>query len=775
MSRIGGKDATPATRRSARISQAGSVTGQSIVTTMTTGGTKTRKRGPLAKVTSRKSNTYGSSGRVGAAEALTLSATGFAQAFQVQRGGAVARDDDDEDDEVDELGAETPRMSGALNGYPRHHSPSVEPEAPTQDGHGLSFEESEGITPSENGFPASIGDTSKSFGPGHEAGMLLRPSHMQPIRSPSEDRYTPPLWQKNLRERQKKLSQQRLPEQALSDYQDEEEVQVEVQAEVQAVPEEHPTQPSPATPEERAAIEKSVDDLVVEEQERLRREGPPQPRSRSRKQASAQRLNSPQLVDEWLGGVEPGLTDEPEWKWWKYVMLSFAGMVGLLLVSQALHAMMSSQYPESAQKYGMMSAVNTRLSRAWYDVADWIMPDEHPAVTKKKDDDFKRGDGTLDDNLMWSRMRRIYEEFDGRMGDMKDTITDLNEHLPDMLVVRRHPDGRREITDEFWHALLSKANTSGNDADWTNFINSNKDKLRDLFGVSVPEGATGARPEAVSRQEFVRFVQQHYEKISDEVDKKVLEAMQGQATHIKTIAQEEARKTIIDSIRLQSLAQSNLLTNYELNLRKTNYFSPGLGALIEPTLTSTTFMDSPRFLGRLARRLALIPLRNPPKSALEKWEEPGDCWCAAPNPAMNGQAQLTVSLPHPVYPEQVTIEHLPMALMPGKKITNAPRLIELWVETDQRAQYQFSHREGVCQDGPVGWTCLGAFAYNIHASNHQQTFDLDAQSPVPVTKAMVRVTSSWGADHTCLYRVRLHGKDAVEDHEYKVRLNDPAE
>lgn len=739
---------------------------------MTTGGTTTRKRGPLAKITSRKSNTYGSSGRVGAAEELTLSATGFAQAFQDQRGGAVARDDDDEEDDVDELGVETPQMSGGLNGYPERSSPSAGLEQSTPEALGLSFEDSDGIDPSENGFSPSFADTSKSFGPGHEAGMLLQPSRvppsrMRPAHSPSNGRRTPPLWQKNMQRRQEKL-----PQRAPPTYEEEQVSRSEVQR-TRTIAEERFTQPRPSSPVHKSAVEPSVDDRLAEEQERLQREGPPEPRHRPPKQAPQQYLNNPQDVDEWLGNVE---NDEPEWKWKKYVTPLFwgaIGLLGLLLTSLALRSMSSGQHPGTAPRVGMVNAVGDRISTAWFEMAEWIKPAERN--NQKEFDNFKTGDGTLDDNLIWSRMHRIYKEFDGRMGDMQHTIKDLDDQLPEMMVVRRHPDGRREITDEFWHALISKADSSSNDADWNKFITNNKDKLRNLLGVHVPDGAKVAHPEAVSRHEFVRFVQEHYEKTSKEVDKKVLEAMQGQVTQIKTVAQEEARKAIIDSIRLQSLAQSNILANWELNNRRPNFFSPGLGALVEPTLTSTTFSDSPRFMGRLARRLALIPLRNSPSSALEKWDEPGDCWCAAPNPAMNGQAQLTVNLPLPIYPEQVTIEHLPMALMPAKKIDNAPRLLEFWVETDQHAQYQILRRDGVCKDGPAGWTCLGAFSYNIYASNHQQTFDLDAQSLVPITRAMVRVTSSWGADHTCLYRVRLHGKDAVEDHDYKVRLNDPAE
>ncbi|KAF2829271.1 hypothetical protein CC86DRAFT_187433 [Ophiobolus disseminans] len=774
MSRLGGKDATPATRRSARISQAGSVTGQSIVTTMTTNGTKSRKRGPLAKVTSRKSNTYGSSGRVGAAEALTLSATGFAQAFQDQRGGAVARDDDDddeEDDDVDELGAETPRMSGALNGYHRGGSASLEPESPAQEAPRMLFEESDGITPSENDFPMSIGDTSKSFGPDHEAGMLARPSRMvpsrmDPSRSPSENRHTP-LWEKNMRRRQQNHPNQGLPGPPLAEYQEEEEVEVEVQAEVQVVAEERRTRPAPASPARKAAIGQPANGVISSEQEHIRREGPPAPRGRSR-QAPAQRLDDPQVVDEWHGNVEPDVKDENEWNWKKYITTAFWCILAFLVASQALRSIMSSKFPESGPT--MASAVASRVAYQWDRLANFIQP-PGGKTEQQEVDAFRAGD----DNIMWNRLYKLNNKFDAEINSLNNTIKEFKHELPEFMIVRRHADGRREITDDFWHALIGKAHSKGSDPVWIDYLKSNEQKLRDFFGKSFDVDGASHWPEAVSRQEFVDTMSVHYKSIAAQVDEKISDAIKGQAAQIKSIAQAEVRQATVDSIRLRALAESNLVANYELTYRKTNYFSSGLGAHIVPTLTSATFLDNPRWYSRLARRVALVPLRNPPKSAMEKWEEPGDCWCAAPNPSMKGQSQLAVSLASSIFPEQVTIEHLPKDMMPGKKITNAPRTLEFWVETDQPAQYQYAHREGVCGSGPAGWTCLGSFTYNIHASNHQQTFDLDAQTSVPITKAMVRVTSNWGADHTCLYRVRLHGRDAVAEHQYNVRLNDPAE
>jgi SUN domain-containing protein 1/2 len=47
-----------------------------------------------------------------------------------------------------------------------------------------------------------------------------------------------------------------------------------------------------------------------------------------------------------------------------------------------------------------------------------------------------------------------------------------------------------------------------------------------------------------------------------------------------------------------------------------------------------------------------------------------------------------------------------------------------------------------------------------------QTFMLDAATTQPVDQVMVRVTENWGADHTCIYRVRFHGRDSLPRHDY---------
>ena len=792
----------PTPRRSGRLSsKAGSIIEQSVVTTMTSGGTRQRKQGPLTKVKARRSNAYGASGRVGAAEELSISATGFAQAFQNQRGDAVARDDekeeeDDEDDSADELNEEA-RMSGAINGNRARRSPAHERSSPPRVTAAFMFSETPDVPFSDEDLAFSIGNTSKSFGMEHEAGMLQENQRRTFLRSSSQQPTPVPRSTLRLVGQSTKVS--------------------------------HGTQATP----DKAAIDESIDDLLAEERARLQREGPGrsrpasrlvprpappsesrpalrpevriEPRAESRPELQPQsrverpseplaelrprsqvhsrsQPSRPDAVKQWLGQVQPGEEysrselpqDEPEWPWLPLVKQAFWGLLafgGLVLLS----ALFSATFSDINPKVGMSTAVGTRVLRSWYGLAEWIMPADRKYNETKVLLTWLHGDGTGDDHLMWSRMWKNHQEYVGKFDALEGAIERVKEQLPEFLVVRRHPDDRLEITDDFWHAFLSKAQSKGDDAEWQEFLKMNSQKVQDLDSSPVDVGKPSSRPQLLHRDEFMSTMKRHYESISADVDSKISQALKTHETQIKTLIQAEARKTLIDSIRLQSLAQSNLVANYELNLKKPNYFSTGLGALVEPGRTSSTFDDSPTWLAGKVKSHTYRATPNPPKAALTRWEEFGDCWCAAPNP-MKGYARLGISLPRLMFPKQVTVEHAPMSMSPTGNVNNAPRNIELWAETDQPIRQHYGQSHNKCLDPADlrgrGYVCLGTFKYNIHASNHVQTFDLDAELSVPTSRVVVQVTSNWGAPNTCIYRMRLHGDDAEEKYNYDVTLND---
>ncbi|KAL6710028.1 hypothetical protein ACN47E_009819 [Coniothyrium glycines] len=751
----------PTPRRSNRLSTKASSVADTAVTNVTTGGTRLRRTGPLTKVKPRKSNAYGASGRVGAAEELSISATGFATAFQNQRGDAFARDDedeeedDDDDDDVDELGADISRMSGALNGSARE--PSSPPEISSRAA-GFSFMESEDITQSEEDLEASIGNTSKSFGPMHEAGMLMSHNNRDlRLSSPQGTSEPTPSYQRTTTRRtfQARTLNAEIPNPAIAQYQN-----------PPSVPRGLMQPPIRPPPVERREIGRAVDQLLAEGQARAARQGNGREARPQQSQGRQNEVNKPHAVNDWLQDVEPHQEDEPEWSLTKVLTWVFWAVLGLAFVVLLGVSMKAHEFPESGPRSpGILTAVGARVSYTMGSIAELIQPPLPPP--EMTEDEKKKAFNDGNDNFLWDRMTSINKKLQTRMDNMQATTETLKDHLPPILIVRQHEGGRYEINDEFWHALIDKVQKEDS-KEWQEYLKRLHQNLDALYNNRDERSDTDSYAKAVSRQEFIEAVEQKYAEISSRVDEKIAEAFRTQRDQIKAVTETQARKTMIENLRLQSLAQSTLLANYELHLRTPNYYSPGLGAYIDPKLTSSTFGDDPGWLGRIMTS----PTMRSPKAALYDWREPGDCWCATPSPGHSDQAQLTVSLGRPVIPKKVTVEHIPMTMMPGRKITNAPRTVELWVQTEKELNYYYSERQVDCSIGMPGWKCLGSFKYNIYAANHVQTFELAAEPSETITKTMLRVVNNWGADHTCLYQVRLHGDDAEKDFDYQVRLND---
>jgi hypothetical protein len=242
-------------------------------------------------------------------------------------------------------------------------------------------------------------------------------------------------------------------------------------------------------------------------------------------------------------------------------------------------------------------------------------------------------------------------------------------------------------------------------------------------------------------------------RVSDHVDNKVLEVV-------------EAHSKELHRISLQSLA----LTNMGIHLKKANFFSSGLDAVINEDLTSPTYTEAhPAWFNRVGRNLMTAPTRRPPSVALERWDEIGDCWCAAPN-VDEGQnyVQLAVKMGYRIRPNQITIEHAPKQIAPNQDVSSAPKHVELWVKSSARAR-----KDGVdntnCVGGGMmsaGWVCLGSVTYDIYATNYVQSLYLPARVDDYVDEAIVLITKTWGAKRACIYRVRLHGEEAGAPHDY---------
>jgi len=202
--------------------------------------------------------------------------------------------------------------------------------------------------------------------------------------------------------------------------------------------------------------------------------------------------------------------------------------------------------------------------------------------------------------------------------------------------------------------------------------------------------------------------------------------------------------------------------------RQVNFFSTGLGAVVDPYLSSPTKKKEMTFLQRGVVSFLGLDLRKPlpPVAALEPWDDIGDCWCAPPG---RGKAQLAVLLPRLIYPTAITVEHIQASA--SLDIAAAPKDMELWVQIhDEETREAVANAafpllgDVVDSSNNLGasYVRVANWQYSIHEPNHIQTFamavDLE-HFDAKVEKVVVRATSNWGGqDYTCFYRLRLFGK-----------------
>jgi hypothetical protein len=346
-----------------------------------------------------------------------------------------------------------------------------------------------------------------------------------------------------------------------------------------------------------------------------------------------------------------------------------------------------------------------------------------------------------------SSLKARLDDVDLNLKDIQSYIHSLGNEIPDYVVVSRSPSGTINVPKQFWDAIISRIRKEGPSIEWDTFVQNNEEKLRSAIGTEA----------TVLRKDLFQAIDSNFNEIAADFDKKLEAHTRILLKDAEKVASKEARRVVTEHARLRSMALSNLIANVELQYGKPNYFSTGLGANPITGITSPTLSPTTALFERVWHRV-VSPRINPPLTALQTWDEPGDCWCAAPDESHTGKAQLGIELGEPILPTQLTIEHLPRSSAPSEDISSAPQNVELWVKSDEPALVRFAFDGERCEDGPEGWQCLGKVRYDRNGANHVQTFLLDGEAQAPVNKVMLRVTSNWGAAHTCLYRVRLHGK-----------------
>jgi hypothetical protein len=204
--------------------------------------------------------------------------------------------------------------------------------------------------------------------------------------------------------------------------------------------------------------------------------------------------------------------------------------------------------------------------------------------------------------------------------------------------------------------------------------------------------------------------------------------------------------------------------------QRANFFSPTLGAIVDPRLTSPTLRRSEGLRGRLYHMIFRDPSNSPPVRALTPWTENGDCWCAAQSNDGGGRLSIGIFMRFDIIPTGITIEH------PDTKqavdATSAPQYLELWVRVARKDQHleinSFLENNKIGCQSPRPhtsgrWVCLHVWYYNsgikepYPQGGHVQRSEFRVAPDFAIDKAVIRVMQNWGQDYTCLYQVKMDG------------------
>ena len=373
------------------------------------------------------------------------------------------------------------------------------------------------------------------------------------------------------------------------------------------------------------------------------------------------------------------------------------------------------------------------------------------------------------------RLNEMIKELERTQTVLFDRVGALEEFLPRRTVVDV-VDDQLIIKDEFWTVLTRRL--QGDDQMFDTFVAANEKAATEIaLAASEKHLSTAVNNKRVlTPEDMMAKLNEYAQELDKKMDLWSGEQLALTGKHATQIAKEVSQDAASDPrTQLSVLIKSRIIANIYESLSSVNYFSPNMGAIVDPRHSSPTALKPSKKVGWFGKRLQRITA--PHSAAIMKWEETGECWCAAKSTGIQGKAQLAVMTEHTIIPRRLIIEHIPKTGTPS--ISSAPQDFELWAEmfsVDKAEEWRRQLRRGHPQydaecavASPPSNTsvCIASGTYDIHAENWVQSFDmfmdLEDQFPrIGAGKFYYRVMSNWRSEQTCTYRVRLTGTDLDE-------------
>ncbi|EIW69445.1 hypothetical protein TREMEDRAFT_71629 [Tremella mesenterica DSM 1558] len=223
-----------------------------------------------------------------------------------------------------------------------------------------------------------------------------------------------------------------------------------------------------------------------------------------------------------------------------------------------------------------------------------------------------------------------------------------------------------------------------------------------------------------------------------------------------TVTVKSAKGDDLTSI-LQQLIDAALLKYSKDVIAKPDYALFTAGGRIVPSITSDTLvLHSPSTFGRILFGRKDVEGRSP-ATAIHPDNAVGECW-----PFKGSQGQLGVLLTRRVIITDITVEHAASEL--ALDISTAPKLVQVWavVEGEQNKAKLMAYHESRGTESPsVDNLLLTEFTYDPNSPSPIQTVPVSpdiVELGIDTGIVIFKIESNWGADFTCLYRVRVHGE-----------------